>query len=675
MELQNAADKAKAVEVEAAETAAEAAVTAKTAEATTTAKTAEATTTTETAEAATGSGQSPMLTDPASFDFEKWEKCMTQVLHEMPQELLTESDKQGEPVLRAEIADYLYRSRGVVCNQNQVIISAGAQQLFNHLARILKLMGIEHVCTEEPGYTPVRSILRDWGFSISNIPVKDDGLAIEKLPTNIRTAAYVCPQNQFPTGAFMPVSNRYLLLDWAEENDSLIIEDDYNSTLSNADETAPTLQGLDGGERVVYMGTFSPTLFPAVRISYMVLPEDMAKLFSSIKDEYDQTCSKTEQLTLARFMHEGFYQDNLNRVRALYAEKLQIVLDAIDACDPKGTFITVENTQSGVNVMLKIDTHARTICLGSSGEERSEEIRLEMTDRMIASAADLGVKVRGVSQLNSNGQIYLTLSYDQIPSGRLSETVKELIQTFKSVIMMGGLDIPSVYEVIRLMNSRPQFLPEHFARLEGSLGAIGKTVPFTYKTLEQSITDLAEEGQIKDHNLKLEVDISGHGVLYMNPTHYPSPKQYAEGVRTGLFEGERKNPNIKMMDQALRDATNAAIRERDLYEVILVDRNGQITEGSRSNVFFIRDGEVYTSPLHQVLPGITRGKIIEILKGKGITVHEEPIAATDIASFDAAFISGTSPKVLPIAQMEEVSYDVNDPLLRDLMSWYDRTLD
>ena len=653
MEIQNAADKAKAVEAEAVE--AEAAETA--------------------AETTTGFGQSPMLTDPASFDFEKWEKCMTQVLHEMPQELLTESDKQGEPVLRAEIADYLYRSRGVVCNQNQVIISAGAQQLFNHLARILKLMGIEHVCTEEPGYTPVRSILRDWGFSISNIPVKDDGLAIEKLPTNIRTAAYVCPQNQFPTGAFMPVSNRYLLLDWAEENDSLIIEDDYNSTLSNADEAAPTLQGLDGGERVVYMGTFSPTLFPAVRISYMVLPEDMAKLFSSIKDEYDQTCSKTEQLTLARFMHEGFYQDNLNRVRALYAEKLQIVLEAINACDPNGSFITVENTQSGVNVMLKIDTHARTICLGSSGEERSEEIRLEMTDRMIASAAELGVKVRGVSQLNSNGQIYLTLSYDQIPSGQLSETVKELIQTFKSVIMMGGLDIPSVYEVIRLMNGRPQFLPEHFARLEGSLGAIGKTVPFTYETLEQSITDLAEEGQIKDHNLKLEVDISGHGVLYMNPTHYPSPKQYAEGVRTGLFEGERKNPNIKMMDQALRDATNAAIRERSLYEVILVDRNGQITEGSRSNVFFIKDGEVYTSPLHQVLPGITRGKIIEILNGKGITVHEEPIAASDIASFDAAFISGTSPKVLPIAQMEDASYDVNDPLLRDLMNWYDQTLD
>ena len=147
---------------------------------------------------------SNMKTDPASFDFEKWEKCMTEVLEESPDLLLTESDKQGEPSLRSEIARYLYQSRGVVCTPQQVIVSAGAQQLVNHLAKILKLMDIEHVCTEDPGYTPVRSIFRDWGFSISNVPVKEDGIAIEKLPTNIRTAAYVCPQNQFPTGAVMP---------------------------------------------------------------------------------------------------------------------------------------------------------------------------------------------------------------------------------------------------------------------------------------------------------------------------------------------------------------------------------------------------------------------------------------------------------------------------------------
>ncbi len=612
-----------------------------------------------------------MKTDSASFDFDKWEACMREVLNETPDLLLTESDRQGEPVLRAEIADYLYRTRGVVCSQKQVIISAGAQQLINHLARILKLMDIEHVCTEDPGYAPVQSIFRDWGFSISSIPVREDGLAIEKLPTNIRTAVYTCPQNQFPTGAVMPVSNRYLLLDWAEENDSLIIEDDYNSSLSDEEDLIPALQGMDEGKRVVYMGTFSPTLFPAVRISYMVVPEDMADLFDQIKDEYDQTCSKTEQLTLARFMHKGWYQDNLDRVRTLYTEKLRGVLDAIHEYDANGSFMTVENTLNGVNITLKIDTHARTISLGSSGKARSAELLQEMTGRMVDSAASLGIKVRGISQLSRNGQIYLILSYDQIPAGEIRSAVKDLIQNLKSVITKGGLDTPSVYEVIRLTDGRPQFLPEHYARLENSLGAIGMPVPFTCEKLEESICKLADEGQIKDHNLKLEVDISGHGVLYLNPTHYPSAEQYAEGVKTELFYGERKNPNIKMMDQELRDATDAAIREHDLYEVILVDRSGQITEGSRSNIFFIKNGEVYTSPLHQVLPGVTRGKIIEILKSKGITVHEEPISADHIGAFDAAFISGTSPKVLPIAAVNDTIYDVNDPLLRDLMCWYD----
>ena len=596
---------------------------------------------------------------------------MQEVLNETPDLLLTESDRQGEPVLRAEIADYLHRTRGVVCSQKQVIISAGAQQLINHLARILKLMDVEHVCTEEPGYTPVRSILRDWGFSISNIPVREDGLAIEKLPTNIRTAVYTCPQNQFPTGAVMPVSNRYLLLDWAEENDSLIIEDDYNSSLSDAEELAPALQGMDEGRRVVYMGTFSPTLFPAVRISYMVVPENMAELFDQIKTEYDQTCSKTEQLTLARFMHKGWYQENLDRVRTLYAEKLRLVLEAIREFDASGSFVTVENTKNGVNITLKIDTHARTICVGTSGEKRSEELLQEMTDRMVESAASLGVKVRGISQLSRNGQIYLVLSYDQIPTDDIHGSIENLIQNLKSVITKGGLNTPSVYEVIRLTDGRPQFLPEHYARLENSLGAIGMPVPFTSEKLAESIRELAEEGQIKDHNLKLEVDVSGHGVLYLNTTHYPSTHQYAEGVKTELFQGERKNPNIKMMDQALRDATDAAIREHGLYEVILVDRDGQITEGSRSNIFFIKRGEVFTSPLHQVLPGVTRGKIIEIVRNKGIRVHEEPISASDIASFDAAFISGTSPKVLPISSVGDIAYDVNEPLLRDIMAWYD----
>ena len=617
--------------------------------------------------------QEKLMTDPASFDFAKWEECISQVLRETPDLLLTVADRQGEPALREEVATYLYQSRGVICRQDQVVISAGTQQLVNHLARLLKLMNIEHVCTETPGYTPVNNIFRDWGFSISSIPVQDKGIDISKLPTNIRTAVYVCPQNQFPTGAVMPIDRRRTLLDWAKDNDSLIIEDDYNSELRYPDMPVPALQGLDEGKNVVYIGTFSPTLFPAVRISYMVLPRDMIRLFDTIKDQYDQTCSKTEQLTLARFMSMGYYQANLERVRGLYAEKLKAALAAIEKNDPEGSFVKAENAKSGVNIILKIDTRVRTLSEGSSGAARTDEIRREMMDRMIRSASESGVKVRGIPQLSRKGQIYVIIYYDQIPMDEIPSTVDDLIGDFKFAVMMGGLNMPSVYEVIRLSEGRPHFLLEHFQRLENSLGAIGMAPPFSCEELGSAIKDLAEESRITNHNIKLEVDVSGHSIMYLSPTHYPSADQYENGVRTDLFEGQRKNPNVKMMDRTLRDATDRAIKNQNLYEVILVDAEGNITEGSRSNIFFIKNGEVYTSPLHQVLPGVTRGKLIEIISGKGNEVHEEPICASDIGSFDAAFISGTSPKVLPIASIGDISYDVKDPMLRNIMDWYDET--
>ena len=147
----------------------------------------------------------PLMFDPESFDFVKWKKCMSAVLNDTPELLLSEGDRQGEPALRKEIAGYLYNARGVICTQEQVVISAGTQQLINHLARILRMMDIMHVSVEDPGYMPVRSIFRDMGFSMSCIPVRENGIFIERLPANIRTAAYVCPQNQFPTGAVMPI--------------------------------------------------------------------------------------------------------------------------------------------------------------------------------------------------------------------------------------------------------------------------------------------------------------------------------------------------------------------------------------------------------------------------------------------------------------------------------------
>ena len=612
----------------------------------------------------------PVNCDPETFDFVKWKKCMASVLNEMPEQLLTEGDRQGEPELRAEIAKYLYQSRGVVCTQRQVVISAGTQQLVTHIARILRMMDIGHVSVEDPGYMPVRNIFRDWGFSMSCIPVREDGVEIEKLPSNIRTALYVCPQNQFPTGAVMPIGRRRRLLEWAEENDSIVIEDDYNSELRYNCRPIPALQGLDQGRRVVYIGSFTSTLFPAVRISYMVLPRSMVELYDRIKMNYDQTCSKTEQLTLAQFMKMGYYNTNLKRVRKLYSRKLHEALAAVREYGSEGGFVTAENTQSGINITLRLDTHVRVISEGPAGKSRSAEIHHELMSRLMATAAGLGIKVRDIDQLDREGRVYLIFYYYQIPLAQIRSAVKDMISGFRNAVSLGSLSMPSVYEVVRLTAGEPVFLPEHYQRLERSLASMGKVPLFTCDELRRCIADLVRESGIRNHNIKIEADVSGYSRLYLTPTHYPDPEMYEKGVKTDLFFGERRNPNIKMMDRALREATNAAIKENGLYEVLLVDRNGSVTEGSRSNVFFIKNGEVFTAPPDKVLLGVTRSKIIEIIRDLGITLHEDAPAAADIAEYQAAFISGTSPKVLPIASTGETCFDVNDPVLRRIMEKY-----
>ena len=146
----------------------------------------------------------------------------------------------------------------------------------------MRKMNISHVSTEDPGYMPLQNIFRDLGFTLTNIPVRSDGIEIEKLPANIPSAVYVSPSNQFPTGAVMPIGRRYLLLDWARKNDGIILEDDYDSELRYFGKPVPALQGLDRNDSVVYLGTFSSTLFPAVKISYMVLPNHMVKIFQEL---------------------------------------------------------------------------------------------------------------------------------------------------------------------------------------------------------------------------------------------------------------------------------------------------------------------------------------------------------------------------------------------------------
>lgn len=348
--------------------------------------------------------------DPECFDFNKWKKCVNKIITEYSPLLFFESDPQGEKALRYEISKYLYQSRGVICKPSQIVISAGTQQITNHLANILKKMTIDHIAVEEPGYLPVNNIFRDRGFSITSVPVGKEGISISRLPSNIRSAVYVSPSNQVPTGAVMPIGKRYELLEWAIRNDSIIMEDDYDSELRYFGKPIPALQGLDTKERVVYLGSFSTTLFSSIKISYMVLPPAMAEIFHAIQDDYVQTCSKMEQLSLALFMEKGFYQTNIKKIRNLYAQKLHCVVRCL-----KSDFTKPVNTSSGINIIVHVT--------GSKSAEALCKDAKSLGIAAIPTAAYTGKETRKEASL--------ILYYNQIPLAEIPAAIESLLKKWR----------------------------------------------------------------------------------------------------------------------------------------------------------------------------------------------------------------------------------------------------
>jgi GntR family transcriptional regulator/MocR family aminotransferase len=351
--------------------------------------------------------------DLSCFDFNKWKKCLNKILSEHPHLLLMESDPQGEKALRFEISKYLYISRGVGCDPSQIVIGAGTQQITGQLSLLLTRMTINHATVEDPCYLPVRNILRDRGFHLSSVAVSNKGINIKKLPENIRSAVYVCPSNQFPTGAIMPISRRYELLEWAGRNGSIIIEDDYDSELRYFGKPIPALKGLDSNDCVVYLGSFSSTLFPSIKISYMVLPGEMSEIFETLKNDYTQTCSKAEQLTLALFMEYGYYRTNIRRLRSLYSQKLQVLSASIHKY--AHNFIIPLNTSSGINMIINVNSKkdAETLCREANSVKVS------------------ALPVSFYTTENSGNARALILYYNQIPLTRIDDTVERLTAVWR----------------------------------------------------------------------------------------------------------------------------------------------------------------------------------------------------------------------------------------------------
>jgi len=380
--------------------------------------------------------------DPATFDFAKWKKCTNQVLTEYAHLLFHEGDSQGELALRNEISKYVYQSRGVVCTPSQIVIGAGTQQITGQLSNILALMSIKSIVLEDPCYLPVKNIFRDRGFAISQIPVGKEGISLSHLPMNLPSAVYVSPSNQFPTGAVIPVGKRYELLSWAQKNESIIIEDDYDSELRYFGRPIPALQGLDTNQRVVYLGSFSSTLFASVKISYMILPEFMADIFQRLKSDYSQTCSKMEQLTLSLFMGKGQYQVGIKKLRALCSQKLSLATSVL--LKKGGGFINLTNTSSGVNIIINVNSRKSSAQLCREGASLGIQLSQmsfytdKSSDKISNSPSDQAenettAKLSDLTSSEISSRVSsLILYFNQIPIDKIPSALEALIEFWRS---------------------------------------------------------------------------------------------------------------------------------------------------------------------------------------------------------------------------------------------------
>lgn len=287
------------------------------------------------------------------FPYPIWRKLTVQSLFEEESSYFLNGDPQGELPLREAIAKYLYQSRGVRCEANQIIIGAGTQYLISLLTIVI---GRDRIYSmENPGFHRTREVFKDQGVRLKPIPLDQEGINLTQLVKSKANVTYVTPSHQFPNGMVMPISRRMELLQWAEGEGRYIIEDDYDGEFRYKGKPIPSLQGLDHNGKVIYLGTFSKSLIPSIRISYMVLPDSLLEKYNQHFTIYKQTVSRLHQHTLSQFMLNGHWERHLNKMRTVYRKKQTALIRSIEKY--LSDHVQIIGDEAGLHILLCFHNH------------------------------------------------------------------------------------------------------------------------------------------------------------------------------------------------------------------------------------------------------------------------------------------------------------------------------
>jgi GntR family transcriptional regulator/MocR family aminotransferase len=338
-----------------------------------------------------------------SFPSAKWRRIITDHARAHPHGLESES-AEGSGKLREALCAHLRRSRGAVCDPAQVLIVSGPLQALDLIARVLMERG-HRAALEDPICIGMKQILKAAGVDLTPVPVDSDGLIPERLPSGAR--AVFITRHQFPTGTILSPARRQSLLDWAARENALIIEDDYDGEFGYEGQESGCLQGVDSEGRVIYLGMFSNTIFPALRLAYLIVPQALIGAFSAAKRLCECHSGSFEQEVLASLITSGVYERHLRRVRRRNAAARAALLEAVH--DHLGQRVEVTGESAGAHVALWLDYRV------------SEEA-------VIAAAAERGVRVSGVSPYFAERapRPGLVLGYSRLRETGIREAIKQL---------------------------------------------------------------------------------------------------------------------------------------------------------------------------------------------------------------------------------------------------------
>ena len=345
------------------------------------------------------------------FPIELWRRLLSRYCSADLNWLDYSTDPLGYKPLREEITRYLSRSRAVNCEPDQILITNGTQQALDLILRLL-IEPEEIIAIEDPGYESARLIFQTHGARILPISVDESGLIVNQLQKfsslNIRLV-YVTPSHQFPTGAILSLPRRLQLLAWAQENGTLIIEDDYDSEYRYDGRPIPALQGLDRNECVLYVGTFSKVLFPSLRIGYLVLPKSLVSIFTRAKWLNGRHLPILEQQVLTDFIQAGHLERHIRKMRALYDRRRQALVQALKT--HVGKKATILGEKAGIHLMVGLQT--------------------DLTDEDIiqrAAKVDVGMISATSHYLNPESKGEFIFGYGELTKQQLQEGIRRLAQ-------------------------------------------------------------------------------------------------------------------------------------------------------------------------------------------------------------------------------------------------------